>query len=223
MPRAEPGGATRGKLVAWLTLAGLLAALGYGGRISSGKPPADALFRYDLAIGTLALEALVLLAVFLIARGMSRRALGLRPPDSWRRAAGLALAILVGLLIVEQLLEAVLHASREQGLEPTHWEPAHASAFALNAFVVVLVAPFVEELTYRGLGFALLWPFGAVTAILGTAVAFAAAHGLIEGFPALLVFGISIAYLRLRTESVYPGMLFHASFNAIALGLSFLR
>ncbi|HXZ57238.1 MAG TPA: CPBP family intramembrane glutamic endopeptidase [Gaiellaceae bacterium] len=222
MPSTDSG-VTRGKLAGWLVLVTLLAALGYGGRLSSGKPPANALYHYDLAAGTLVLELLVLSAVLLIARGVSREALGLRPPDSWWHAARLAAGLLVALLIVEQLLEAVLHAAREQGLEPTRWEPSHAGAFAVNAVVVVLVAPFVEELTYRGLGMAVLSIYGSVVAVVGTAVAFAAAHGLVEGFPALLLFGIAIAFLRLRTGSVYPGMLFHATFNAVALGASFLH
>ena len=165
----------------------------------------------------------MLVAVLLIARGVSREALGLRRPESWWYAARLAAGLLVALLIFEQLLEAVLHAAREQGLEPTRWEPSHATAFAVNAVVVVCVAPFVEELTFRGLGMAVLSIYGPVVAVVGSAIAFAAAHGLVEGFPALLVFGIAIAYLRLRTRSVYPGMLFHATFNAFALGVSFLR
>ena len=149
--------------------------------------------------------------------------LGLRAPRSWARALGLALGLLVALVIVEQALESVLHATREQGLEPTHWEPSRAVPFAANAAVVVLAAPFVEELTYRGLGFALLRPYGAFVAVVGTAVAFAAAHGLVAGFPALFIFGAAIAVLRLRTESVFPGMLFHACFNGAALALAFVR
>lgn len=158
-----------------------------------------------------------------IARGIPLRELGLRAPHSWPRALGLALALFVALLIVEQLLEHVLHASREQGLEPSHWEPSKAVPFALNAVVVVLVAPFVEELTYRGLGFAVLERFGPVVAVAGTAIAFSAAHGLIQGFVALFIFGAAIAILRLRTGSVYPGMLFHACFNGIALAVAFVR
>jgi membrane protease YdiL (CAAX protease family) len=165
----------------------------------------------------------VLAAVWLIARGVDRRLLGVRAPRSWSRALGLALGLLVVILIVERALESVLHASREQGLEPTHWEPSRAVPFAVNAAVLVLAAPFVEELTYRGLGFAVLRPYGAVVAVLGTAVAFAAAHGLVEGFPALFVFGVAIAVLRLRTESIFPGMFFHAFFNGAALALAFVR
>jgi membrane protease YdiL (CAAX protease family) len=70
---------------------------------------------------------------------------------------------------------------------------------------------------------AVLSIYGSVVAVVGSAIAFAAAHGLVEGFPALLVFGIAIAFLRLRTGSVYPGMIFHATFNAFALATAFLR
>jgi membrane protease YdiL (CAAX protease family) len=200
-----------------------LAALAYSERLSAGKPPRDALYQYGVAASGLATELLVLGVVLWIAWGLDRKTLGLRAPRSWGRALGLALALLVVVLVIENLLESVLHATREQGLEPTHWEPARAVPFALNAAVVALVAPFVEELTYRGLGFAALERFGAVVAVLGTAVAFAAAHGLIEGFPALFVFGVAIGILRLRTGSVFPGMLFHAFFNGVALGLAFVR
>jgi len=168
-------------------------------------------------------EAFILGIVLWIARGLPRGELGLRAPESWARALGLAAAVFVALLIVEQVLEHLLHATREQGLEPTHWEPSKAVPFALNAAVVVLVAPFVEELTYRGLGFAVLRPYGAFIAVVGTAIAFAAAHGLVAGFPALFVFGAAIGILRLRTGSVFPGMLFHACFNGAALGLAFVR
>ena len=59
--------------------------------------------------------------------------------------------------------------------------------------------------------------------IVVAAFAFAGAHGLVQGFPALFLFGVVIAIVRLRSGSVFPGMLFHASFNGIALALAFVR
>ena len=115
--------------------------------------------------------------------------------------------MLVALLIAESLLESLLHGAREQGLEPAHWDPSKALPFALNAAVVVIAAPIVEELTFRGLGFRLLVPFGTLVAVFGTALAFAADHGLVEGFPALFLFGLAVVVVRLRTGSLYPGMM----------------
>lgn len=201
----------------------MLALLAYAGRASEGKPEPDALYHYGVAISGLVLEGILLAAVLLIARGIERRELGLRAPRSWARALGLALGLLIALVIVEQALESVLHATEEQGLEPTRWDSSRAVPFAVNAAVIVLAAPFVEELAFRGLGFAVLRPYGALVAVAGSAAAFAAGHGLLEGFPALFIFGVAIAVLRLRTESVYPGMLFHACFNGAALALAFVR
>jgi len=210
-----------GKLVAWLVLVGVLTALAYASRLAGGKPPRDALYQYSLALSGLLEYAVLLAIVYWIARGLSRGTLGLTAPPSWPRAIGLMILLLVLILIAEQALEYLLHAAREQGLEPTRWEPDRALPFALNAFVVVVIAPIVEELTFRGLGFAVLRPYGAAVAVLGTAIAFAAVHGLVDGFVPLLVFGLAIGFLRFKTESVYPGMIFHSFFNATALAIAF--
>jgi CAAX protease family protein len=212
-----------GKLVGWLALAGALAALNYASRFTEGKPPPDTLYRYGTAVSGVVFYAITLAIVLWIARGVPKAELGLRRPDSWPRALGLALAVLIVLLITEALLESLLHATREQGLEPPRWEPDRAAPFALNAAVVVLAAPLVEELTFRGVGFALLARISVPLAFVGTSAAFAAAHGLVNGFAALGLFGAAVAFLRLRTGSLYPGMLLHATFNALALAVAFAR
>ena len=211
------------KLAGWLGLVSALAALNYASRFTSGKPPPDTLYRYDTAISGVVFYAITLALLLWIARGMTREELGLRSPRSWSRGLGFAFATLVVLLVVEVALEAVLHGTQEQGLEPSHWEPSKAVPFALNAVVVGIAAPVVEEFTFRGVGFALLARFGTVVAVVGTAAAFAADHGLVEGFPALFLFGVAVALVRLRTGSLYPGMLLHASFNAFALAVAVAR
>lgn len=211
------------RLVAWCTLVGALSALGYAQRFGSGRPPRNALFHYDIAIGEV-ITYLLIFGVFLwITRGLSWNDLGLRRPRSWPRAIGLGVAIFAIVFIAESALEPVLHPSREQGLEPTHWEPSRAGAFAISAFAVVVLGPIVEELLFRGLGFRLLERWGKVAAVLGTAVAFAFWHGLVQAWPALLIFGVGMAILRLRTGSILPGYAFHAFFNAAALALAFAK
>lgn len=205
------------KLAGWIALVGALALLNYASRFTSGKPPPDTLYRYDTAISGVIFYAITLALVLWIARGLSRGEIGLRRPRSWPRALAFALAVLIVLLGVEIALEAILHATREQGLEPKHWDSSKAVPFALNAVVVAVIAPIVEELTFRGVGFSLLAGFGTVVAVVGTSVAFAADHGLVEGFPALFVFGVAVALVRVRTGSIYPGMLMHACFNGLAL------
>jgi membrane protease YdiL (CAAX protease family) len=211
------------KLAAWLALASVLALFAYADRASGAKPARNALYQYGFAASGLITELIILGIALWIAHGISRGELGVCRPSSWGQALGLALVLFIGILIAESALEPLLHASREQGLEPTHWMSSKAVAFALNAAVVAIVAPVAEEFTYRGLGVALLRRFGAFVAVVGSAVALAAAHGLIQGFPVLFIFGAALAVLRLRTGSILPGMLVHACFNGIALAVAFVR
>ena len=109
------------------------------------------------------------------------------------------------------------NATDEQGLVPDGWDSSRAGAFVAFFLVVTFLAPAVEELTYRGLGISLLLPWGSLPAIGVTGVLFGAAHGLLVALPVLTIFGIVVGWLRVRTDSVYPGMALHAAFNGIAL------
>jgi membrane protease YdiL (CAAX protease family) len=155
--------------------------------------------------------------VLLISRPESRLLLALRRPRSWPRAVLLGAGAIFGIYVFAAVLSPFVNAGKEQGLLPDRWEPSHAAAFAANFVVVAGIAPFVEELLFRGLGYSLLEPFGAWVAIFGVGLAFGLAHGLVEALPLLVAFGSALAYLRRRTDSVYPGMVVHGLFNAIAL------
>jgi membrane protease YdiL (CAAX protease family) len=197
----------------------VLIALAYYARVEYGAPTGDPLYKYDTAFQGVISYAVMLGIVVAIA-GTSAALLALRCPAAWGRALGLAAATFVGIFAVTGVLDHYLHAGKEQGLTPSGWQPSHAGAYAANFVVVALVAPVVEELTYRGLGFTLLERYGQWLAIVVTAVLFGASHGLIEGLPVLTAFGIGIGWLRSRTGSVYPGILVHAAFNGLALVLA---
>jgi membrane protease YdiL (CAAX protease family) len=107
-------------------------------------------------------------------------------------------------------------------LTPTHWEPAHARAFAANIVLFAIVAPVVEELTFRGVGQSLLAFLGRWPSMIVVGFAFGAAHGLVEALLVLVPFGIALAWLRDRTKSVLPGMVVHGLFNGIALAAAVL-
>ena len=131
----------------------------------------------------------------------------------------LAIYVLEAIVSVIPLPQSPSH---EQALTPTHWESAHAAAFGANLVLFAVVAPIVEELTFRGLGYSVLVQFGKPFAIVGVGVAFGLAHGLVEALPVLVVFGSGLAWLRSKTDSVYPGILLHATFNSASLLLSVL-
>ena len=208
------------KLAWWFLLVAALAAANYASRIGGGKPPKDVLYHWDNALGG-AIQFLVILGVALaIARGRTDL-LALRRPRSWRGAAGGAFLILIAIYALTAILGPVLHPGREQGLTPDHWDSSRAAPFFANAVLICVVAPFVEECTFRGVGFGLLAErFGVEPAIVASAVCFGLAHGLIEALPLLVAFGIGLAWLRERQNSTIPGMILHGTFNAIALAAS---
>jgi len=210
------------KLVGWLALVTALAAGNYAARFEGGNPPKDVLYHWDNVVGG-AIQFLVILGIALyIARG-APELLALRRPRSWAGALGSALVVLVGVYVLSAILGPILHPGREQGLTPDHWDSSRAAPFFANAALICVVAPFVEEITFRGAGFGLLAArFGTEPAIVGSAVLFGLAHGLVEALPLLVAFGIGLAWLRERQGSTIPGMILHGTFNAIALAASLL-
>lgn len=216
-----------GRLIAWLVFVGLLALLSYGARLADTETPDDIAYRYSSSIAAVVQYALMLGALLLIARGLPRRQVfALRRPASWPRAIGLAVLALLAIYVAAAVYDRVLSAfgdwsaTDEQGLVPEAWDSSRAGAFIAFFLVVTFVAPAVEELTYRGLGISLLAPYGTGLAILLTGVLFGAAHGLVIALPILTVFGIVVGWLRARTDSIFPPMLLHATFNGTALLVS---
>jgi membrane protease YdiL (CAAX protease family) len=209
----------RARLAGWAALVGFLAVLSYAASLlTDDDPPDDLLYQWSTALGGLVEYTIILVIVLALCRELAPGTLGLRRPDSWRRAAGTTLAALVAIWVIGAVLNVFLEAGEEQGLVPSDWESDRAAPFAANFVVVALVAPTIEELTYRGLGFAAVRDaFGVGAAIAVTAIAFGLAHGLVIGLPVLTIFGAILAWLRLKTGSLYPCIALHALFNGAAL------
>jgi len=212
----------RKPLALWSGFVLAFTTLSYTLRFTSGKPPKDLLYKWSTVVGNLVQFAIIAAIVYGIAgaAGERRRVLALRRPTSWRTAVKIGLGVGLGMYVLTILLGPVLHPDREQGVTPDIWEPRHIAAYIANGIVIAAVAPIVEELTFRGLGYYLLSRYGRWVAIIGTGIAFGLAHGLVQAFPFLAAFGIGLAYLRSRVDSVYPGMIVHGLFNAIALSVA---
>jgi len=177
--------------VLWLGVVGVLILLAYGTRASSGKPDRQVLYHWSTAVGGLIQDAVVLAIVLLIARPQWELLAWRRPENLARTLATLGIA-LVAVYIFE-------------------------GAYVINAIVICTWVPFVEETTYRGLGYSLLERFGRWPAILLVGLLFGLSHGLLVSLPIIVLFGCVLAWIRSRTDSVFPGMVLHGSFNLIAL------
>lgn len=200
----------------WLVVVGLMIAIAYGTRASSGKPAPDVLYQWATFAGTLIQDGFILVVVVAIA-GFSARLLALRRPHGFWRTAGTIGIALVAVYAFEIAYTALAHAGNEQGLTPDRWEPKHALVYVANAAAICIFVPFVEELTYRGLGYSLLERYGRWPAIVVVGLLFGLAHGLVVSLPVIAAFGCVLAWIRSRTNSVIPGMFLHGAFNLVAL------
>jgi CAAX protease family protein len=211
---------SRGRVAAWFAVVGTLAAANYAVRFSGGGgngDDRDSLYHYSSAVSGLIFYAIFFAFVYAVAAVDTEALFALRRPASIRHAAALGFGVIAATYVVSAALAPFLNAGKEQGLTPSHWEASHAGAYAANFVVVAVVAPFVEELTFRGVGYGLLQQYGRPLAIVVVGICFGLAHGLVEALPVLATFGILLAWLRSRTDSVWPGMVVHGLFNAIAL------
>lgn len=215
------------RLVNWSALVLVIASLNYYARFtssSSGSGGREDVYSWSSFTGGILVYAVWLGLVLAIAAGQPDL-LALRRPRSIGRAAGLCVAAIAAIYMCSALVSLIplpQSPSNEQGITPTHWEPRYAAAFAANCVLFAVVAPFVEELMYRGVGQSLLRALGRWPSILVVGVAFGITHGLLEALLILIPFGIVLAYVRDRTDSAVPGMLVHAAFNGTALALSVL-
>jgi membrane protease YdiL (CAAX protease family) len=206
----RPRGHTR--LIVWLGVVGAFSALAYAARYAgsgASEDNDDLLYEWQTFVDGL-IQYIIMLGIVLgiAAGGPARELLALRRPRSW---------LLIGTFVVTAILQPIGNPGEEQGLLPDGWDASRAAPFVANAVLIAGFGPVVEELMFRGLGYSLLRPFGAPVAIVVVGVLFGTMHGLLIALPILSAFGIGLAWLRHRTDSVYPGILLHAVFNGIAL------
>ena len=202
----------------WLAISSVLVLLAFAGASQGSETgDGDILYDADLAIGGAVFYGLMIGVSFLIARAYprARDALGFR---RFRlRWLWISLGVVVLATIVAVAVEPFLHGGEDQGLAADRWEPEHAGVFAVNVVVLVLLGPFAEELFFRGLGVRVLMLYGGLVAILVTGVIFGLVHGLLGALPPLVLFGIGLAWVRLRSASVWPAFIGHAAYNGLGV------
>jgi uncharacterized protein len=205
------------RLSVWILLVGGFAALGYAS-YGDNTGHSDDIYKVStFANGT------ILYAVILgVALGIAIDRfdlLALRRPTNIALAARIAIVVVAGVFLIEWAVTKLPleDPGQEQGLAPTRWIPGHDAAFAANLVLFVAIAPCVEEILFRGLGQSLLRRFGSLPAIVLVGLFFGVWHGLLIALLVLVPFGWGLAYLRERTDSIYPGIAVHALFNAVAI------
>jgi membrane protease YdiL (CAAX protease family) len=101
----------------------------------------------------------------------------------------------------------------------------NSNGFELALIFVALVglAPFVEEVLFRGFLFAAFRrTFGLWLGAIGVSLLFAVAHGQANVGIDVFVLSMFLCYLREKTDSLWPSIAMHALKNLVAFTLLFI-
>jgi membrane protease YdiL (CAAX protease family) len=148
------------------------------------------------------------------------RALGFR-----RAPLGISAALVVGGVIVTLavsllygLIVELFRLDLKTNAQALQDQAASMPLTVLATLIVaVFVAPFCEEIFFRGYLFSgllrgmSLWP-----AVVLSAVLFTLSHGDVGSAAPILVLGLLLALVRWRTGSIWPGMALHMANNLLA-------
>ncbi len=187
--------------------------------------PGDALLAARVVMRFQTAVILAMLRAVVIRKyGLSWADLGLRPVERhwYRRAVVVAVLLLPTVALVNGVL--IPRLAEEPFRNPQLYAIAPAG-FSWSAMVTMLVmagvvAPFAEELVFRGLLFPWLRArLGVPAAVLLSALVFAALHGAAILIPALTVVGAAFAVIYQRCGSLWPAILAHSVFNGIMIVL----
>jgi membrane protease YdiL (CAAX protease family)/NAD-dependent dihydropyrimidine dehydrogenase PreA subunit len=96
------------------------------------------------------------------------------------------------------------------------------TGFLLSALLIAFVAPFAEELAFRGVVLPALGErYGMWPSIVLSAVLFAAYHANLWLFFPMLVFGLALGWLTWSRRSLWPAISLHILYNGLAVIAAF--
>jgi len=133
-----------------------------------------------------------------------------------------ALLGLVAAQIVTQIVVALWESAAGHSIkQPEQLPTLHGSGrIAIAAFAVIIVAPFAEELFFRGFLYQALRRWRGVTsAILISAGVFAISHGEPLLMVGIFPLGIILAYMFQRRDSLVTTITAHMTYNTIGFVL----
>jgi membrane protease YdiL (CAAX protease family) len=226
-PHISLGTAALTWLIGWLAgnIAGsaVLAASGYADRAAADRPAWVAV----VASFALWIPQLAALAIasrrFATGRPVADYALRFRPID----LVGVPIGVLSQLVLL-RLVYWPLQSGWPDTFSNKHleenakdlYDTAHGGWLVMLIVVIVVGAPLVEELVYRGLLMgAARRRIDDVLALVGVAAFFALIHFRPVEYPGLFAFGLVLGACVLATDRIGMGVVTHLAFNATALAL----
>ncbi|MEI7644019.1 MAG: type II CAAX endopeptidase family protein [Chloroflexales bacterium] len=164
----------------------------------------------------------LLLGIYLFGvRRAGWAALGMRG-TSWVNFALVPLIFIVGVSAVASVnmlvMKAVGSFENPQVDAISGGKPMSLGGLGAGLLLIAVLVPFVEELFFRGMLYPLLRRRApAAVAVVANAAIFAMVHMIPVLIPGLFVVGLCLAFLRERSGSIWPGVIYHAMQNGLAM------
>lgn len=133
-----------------------------------------------------------------------------------------AVATGLGLRIVAAVYSAIMLALglRVQGwdVDPTRFFPSTVIGSVVLVLIVAVGAPFAEEIVFRGVVLpSTSEKWGVAWGTVITSAVFASLHLSIFAFIPIFIVAWALARLRVRSGSLWPSVVCHATFNAVGV------
>ena len=171
-------------------------------------------------------EGLMLLAVLAFAifkYQSSWRKLGFRSAET-SRSYLLALGVLMASLTSNAIYFVIVTSAGWSFLEPSQIPEeaiGHGALRVVNFLTIGVWGPFTEEIFFRGFILAALIPrVGALGAMVATSTLFALSHGSVSIIIPVFASGLLLAWLYLRTHSLWPCIAAHSAQNILAISFA---
>lgn len=130
--------------------------------------------------------------------------------------ASIVVAVLLNLIHIPGL-----DLSQRQDVGFHHTQ--HAIEYIAAGLALVVLAPFCEEVVFRGYLFGRVRKYnGFWSSAVLTSLTFAVLHGQVNVGIDVFVLSLFLCYLREKFDSIWPGVIVHALKNGLAYGILFI-
>jgi uncharacterized protein len=238
-PRERPPEAPSGSLAPvplWAPLAALVGAfivatIAYlliaaaveagGGKVTAGGPPGLVISATLVQDAALILAALLVASVW--ARGLTPASFGLRP-TRLGPAFGWTLLTWGAFFLLTAIYIQAVGEPDQQELTRDLAEEESVAALIGYGFLLAFVAPLTEEFFFRGFVFGVLREkIGVAGGAIATGVVFGLVHvagSPIETVGVLVILGVLLCVLYVKTGSLLPCIALHALNNALSFAVT---
>ncbi|MGH7196229.1 MAG: lysostaphin resistance A-like protein [Candidatus Saccharimonadales bacterium] len=173
-----------------------------------------------------AIELLTVVTIAFIVRAYRLRlrdiGLGSFDPMHLAYAVGGFIVYFVLSISINEVVSRFIQVDQNQPQELGYASPVGLELVLIFVALVVL-APLAEELLFRGFLYrGLRRRLSFIPATLVTSLLFAVAHAQLNVGLDVFALSLVLCYMREKTDSLWPGILLHATKNAVAFSLLFV-